>query len=196
VLVAGLIAAGAPARGEPRRSAAATEKAARTHLGAADRAFQRGEYDGALAEVQAAYAIDPRPEYLIVFAQVYRAKGDPQQAVNACELYLATAPQGPRASEARGLAEAARAELEKKRVPPPETGPPVEPAAVPPPAPPIVVAAPPPPPPPPPPQRRHRHVGVWIGVSAAVVTVGVALGVGLGLGLQRGPQTIWFDPGR
>jgi hypothetical protein len=204
-----LVVASLPARGQPRH-APATEKAARVHLAAADRAFKKGEYDDALAQLQAAYAIDPRPEFLVVFAQVYRAMGDAQRAINACELYLSTAPQGPRANEARGLATAARAELDKRAAAappsaPPETSAPPErpstPLAPPPNAPP---SAPPPtaaPPvedhaPPAPAPRRRRRVAVAIGVSAAVVTVaGVALGLGLGLGLTHGPQTISFDPG-
>jgi hypothetical protein len=207
LLVGGIVAVSVPLRAEPRRSSA-TEKAARTHLATADRAFQKGDYADALGQLQSAYAIDPRPEYLIVFAQVYRAMGDPQRAINACELYLSTAPQGPRAHEARGLAAAARAELAKKpaaaeppAAPPPtaETSPPPEHAsAPPPPAPPgpsepVAPVAPPPAPP-----QHRRRVGVWLGVGAVTVTVvGVALGLGLGLGLPRGgPQTISFDPPR
>jgi hypothetical protein len=177
----------APARAEPRLSS--TEKAARAHLGLADRAFKNGAYDDALAQLQAAYATDPRPEYLIVFAQVYRAMGDAQRAINACELYLATAPQGPRASEARGLMSAARAELDEKSAATPPPPPPPPPVA-------LALEHPPAPAPAPAPKKSRRHnVAVWLGVSAAVVTVaGVALGVGLGLGLRRGPQTISFDP--
>lgn len=205
LLVMGLVALGVPSRAEPRRSPA-TEKAARTQLATADRAFRQGDYDGALGHLQAAYAIDPRPEYLIVFAQVYRAMGDPQRAINACELYLSTAPQGPRANEARGLAAAARVELDKKKPaePPPSTPPPTPPSqtstpperasVVPPPSAPEL---PPPLPAPLAPLPHRTRVGMWIGIGAATVVVGVALGLGLGLGLPRsGPPTISFDPPR
>src|SRR5260370_5786913 len=125
LLVCALLVLSVPARGEPRRWSA-SDKAARAHLAAADRAFRRGDYNDALAHLQEAYAIDPRPEFLVVFAQVYRAMGDPQRAINACELYLSTAPKGPRENEARGLAEAARAELNKQVAaaePPPPAAP-------------------------------------------------------------------------
>jgi hypothetical protein len=213
LLVAGIVAASVPARSQPRRIAA-TEKA-RNQLATADRAFRQGDYELALTHVQAAYAIDPRAEYLIVFAQIYRAMGDEQRAVNACEVYLATAPDGPRASEARGLLGVARAELERKRAPaappsepapstaPPSASPPPAPTpsapAAPPPAPPVerapapIVAAKPPTPTAPPPRRRRLVIGLSVG-AVGVVVAGVALGVGLGLGLPHGPQKIPFDP--
>jgi nucleoid-associated protein YgaU len=199
VVVLGLIAASVPLRGEPRRPPA-TEKAARTHLATADRAFQKGDYHDALAHLQSAYAIDPRPEYLIVFAQVYRAMGDLQRAINACELYLSTAPQGPRANEARGLLSVSRAELDKKTAaesPPPapvETSPPADRASALAPAPITVEPAAPAAPTTAP---RRRRLTIWLSVGLVTVTVaGVALGLGLGLGLPRGPQTISFDPPR
>jgi predicted Zn-dependent protease len=206
LLVAGLMSASAPAQGGPRRAAAA-EKSARMHLATADRAFRQGAYDEALAEVQAAYAIDPRPDYLIVFAQVYRAMGDPERAIQACELYLSTAPDGPHAHEARGLLAVARLELEQKRAAaaPPATAPPT--ATAPPEASVPVeraqsrVAAPTAPVPvedrAPPPSRPRRRLAIGLAAGGlSVVVAGVALGVGLGLGLPRGPQKISFDPPR
>jgi len=190
LLILVLVGASATVRGEPTRRAA-TERLARSHLATADRAFRQGHYDEALAELQAAYEVDPLPEYLIVFAQVYRAMGDPQRAIDACEMYLSTAPHGPRASEARGLAAVARTELSHK-------------TAIEPPAPAMSfdradpaattaattaatpAAAP----------RRRRAV-VWISVGAVTVAVaGLALGLGLGLGLSHGPPKVSFDPPR
>jgi tetratricopeptide (TPR) repeat protein len=198
LLVCALLLASAPVRGEPRRSPA-PDKVARAHLATADRAFRQGDYRDALQHLQTAYAIDPRPEYLVVFAQVYRAMGDSQRAINACELYLSTAPKGALAGEARGLAAAARAELNKKVEVAEPRAPTPTPASEPP-APPTplltqtpLVAE----PARPLPQARHRRLAVGLGVAAATVTVaGVVLGLGLGLGLSRGPQKISFDPGR
>src|SRR6266542_820898 len=112
-LVASVIAS-APAHGQPARHSS-VEKQARAQLAAADRAFRAARYDEALAHVREAYAIDPKREYLIGFAQVYRAMGDPQRAIDACDLYLSTSPNGPRADEARGLLAAARAELTARK---------------------------------------------------------------------------------
>jgi len=198
-ILAALAAARPAARAEPPPRPA-TEKAARAHLAAADRAFRRGDHDEALAHLQAAYAIDPRPEYLIAFAQVYRAMGDPQRAVDACQRYLSTAPDGPRAAEARGLAAVARSELARNTAETAETSTPPAPAANPRPAasgvplaaspvvaPPAAASAPAAP-------RRKRHLAIWLGVGAAGVTVvGLAVGLGLGLGL-RSPPKISFDP--
>src|SRR4051812_23144665 len=116
--LAASVFAGSAAHGQPPRRSS-VENEARAQLAAADRAFRAAHYDEALARVREAYAIDPKREYLIVFAQVYRAMGDPQRAADACDLYLSTSPNGPRADEARGLLAAARAEL-ATRTPPPE----------------------------------------------------------------------------
>ena len=188
-----LVATTSVARAEPSGRAA---RDARAHLAAADRAFKKARYDDALAHVQAAYAADPRPEFLIVFAQVYRAMGQPRRAVEACELYLSTAPDGARAAEARALAQAAQQEVDaaKPAEPAAATSEPVAPAAkvepvaavsVPPVA--LVVASAPPP-------RRHRTaliVGVTVG---AAVVVGAALGFGLGFGLHHGLPHVSFQP--
>lgn len=178
------------ARAEPAGRAA---REARAHLAAADRAFKRARYDEALAQVQAAYAADPRPEFLIVFAQVYRAMGQPRRAVEACELYLSTAPDGARAAEARALAQAAQQEVDAARPVQPSASAPVAAASVEPvavvsvPAAALAVTTTPAP-------RRQRTaliVGVTIG---AVVVVGAALGLGLGFGLHHGLPHVSFQP--
>lgn len=191
-VVLGLATGGAHA--EPTGRAA---REARAHLAAADRAFKKARYDEALAQVQAAYAADPRPEFLIVFAQVYRAMGQPRRAVEACELYLSTAPDGARAAEARALAQAAQQEVDAAK--PPEataTAPtvaepvaaaakvePVVAVSVPPAA--LAVA--------PAPRRRRTPLVVGVTVGAAVV-VGAALGFGLGFGLHHGLPHVSFQP--
>jgi hypothetical protein len=194
------VSAGSPAHGQPPRRSS-VEKDARAQLAAADRAFRAARYDEALARVRDAYAIDPKREYLIVFAQVYRAMGDPQRAIDACDLYLSTSPNGPRAEEARGLLAAARAELATPK-PTPEPAratagtDATEPAA----AARAALAAPMPgadthapavavPP-------RRRRVALWITVGAVGISAaGLALGLGLGLGLPSGPRKLSFDPG-
>jgi hypothetical protein len=186
--------------GEPGGRAAAAVRDARAHLAAADRAFRKARYDEALAQVQAAYAADPRPEFLIVFAQIYRAMGQPQRAVEACELYLAAAPDGSRAQEARALASAARQEAASAAAAPVDAPPVVAPAAVAPKldpsAAPALVVAPTPDPAVAVAPAHKRRKAIFIGVGIASVTVvGLALGLGLGLGLHHELPHISFDPG-
>jgi hypothetical protein len=179
------------AHGEPVRNA----RAARAHFVAADRAFRASRYEQALVELRAGYELDARPEYLIVFAQVYRASGNPQRALEACELYLATAPNGPNAGVARSLAEVLRRETVKPVAsepasPPVVASPPAEVVAPPPAAPAVVIAEPTPATAIAQPGQRRRRTIVWATVgTVAVVVAGVAIGLGVGLGLPAGRPT-------
>ena len=187
VAVAAVLAIALPAAARaPKIPAAASE-----HVAAANRAFQAKSYDRALAELRAAYRLAPRPEFLPSFAQVYRAAGQLQQALEACNSYLATMPNGALASSARQLADKLRAEIEAAAPAPPSP-----PAATPPPT----VATPPPaatPPPtvltpldsvatpaPPSPRSRRRKILGWT-IGAGVVGVGLAVGLGVGLTIGR-----------
>jgi hypothetical protein len=184
--------ASTPADAAAHAAPANKTNAARAHVAAADRAYRAGRYAEALTRLRAGYELDPRPEYLIMFAQVYRANGSPRRALEACELYLATAPNGPHVQTARQLAEVLRAETAPEPASPSASAlaaPPLVPTTAPPAAvavaPSATVAT-----SPPPPSPSRRRTVVWATVSAAVIVViGVGLGVGLGLGLDPGRST-------
>jgi tetratricopeptide (TPR) repeat protein len=166
--------------------------AAADHVAAANRAFQAKNYDKALEELRAGYRLAPRPEFLLTFAQIYRAAGQLQQALEACNSYLATMPNGTLAPSARQLADALRSEIDATTpapappvvatpvAPPPPvvtTPPAAAPAVVSPFAPSVQASAPPP--------ARHRKALAWgLGVGAVVV-VGLAVGLGVGLGVSH-----------
>ena len=158
------------------------------HVAAANRAFQAKNYDRALEELRAAYRLAPRPEFLLSFAQIYRAAGQLQQALEACNSYLATMPNGALAPGARQLADALRAEIDAAAPPAAAAAPPTVN-----PAPPVAVTAPPAAvvatpalvaTPAPADRGRRRKLAIGLGVGAVVV-VGLAVGLGVGLTVGR-----------
>ena len=193
----------APARrsdGQPSQ-----EELARSHFVAGEQEYARGRWREALHEFEAGYALSPRPEFLINFAQVHRKLGDYDAAERECRQYLATAPPPQLASQAQRLLgqiedERAHAPSQRSAAPVAPTPSPV--TLAPPPltsAPPSLTSAPPPVTPAPsataplpvesrpltiqaPPPRKKR---VWIApvvVGGALVIAG-AITLGLVLGL-------------
>jgi tetratricopeptide (TPR) repeat protein len=200
-----LLGSTATAWAAPARSALA---AANEHVAVANRAFQAGRYDKAIEELRVAYQLAPRAEFLLSFAQVYRAAGRTQEALEACHAYLAMVPTGPMATTTRQLVTLLEAERQRKEAsahepaPAPPTPPPApaEPAPAPPPPPPAaaaaatLVAA---------PQptddggahRRKVILGVTLGaVGLAVVGLTVGLAVGLSGGRHPSLGTLDFTP--
>src|SRR3954462_2163490 len=96
--VAVMLGAGGPAIAAPSQ-----EEQARDHFAAGQREYQMGRYSEALHQFELGYALSPRPEFLINFAQVYRKLGDYDRAIAECERYLATAPPSSMAAEAERL---------------------------------------------------------------------------------------------
>jgi tetratricopeptide (TPR) repeat protein len=86
------------------------EAQARRHFSEGQAHYQAGRYPEALAAFQLGYALSPRPEFLINFAQVYRKLGQHERALVECERFLATAPPAPLAEQARRLAATLREE--------------------------------------------------------------------------------------
>jgi hypothetical protein len=188
-----------------RASLVAEARAPRTsaaeHVAAANRAFVAKDYEAALAELRIAYQLAPRPEFLLTFAQIYRGAGRLQQALEACNSYLATVPNGPLTPGAQKLAAMLRAEIAAAQPPPPPA-----PQQAPQPSPPPVAAVTPPPqviatPSPPATdnatdsaraRRRRLALGLSLGIGAAVV-VGVAVGLGVGLGANQ-PRASTYGP--
>ena len=153
------------------------EELARSHFVAGEAEYARGRWREALHEFELGYALSPRPEFLINFAQVRRKLGEYDAAERECRRYLATAPPPELAAQAERLL--GQIEDERAHAPPP----PVTPT----PPPPVVAPAPAPNPPllvattTPPPKRRRA----WIApvVVAGVLVVGGAITIGLVFGL-------------
>jgi tetratricopeptide (TPR) repeat protein len=163
------------------------------HFAAADRAFRAGQYAQALARLEAGYALDPRPEFLIPLAQTYRELGRLDEALDRCEKYLALAPPGRVANQVAALARELRQEHARTTPPPPAPEPEPPEVATPEEPEPPPAAAPPPPPivqlPAPPPAKKSHRSAIVLGVVGASVAVAVGLGVGLGVGLASAPAS-------
>jgi tetratricopeptide (TPR) repeat protein len=141
----GLVAAGllatlaAPASAAPRRAAPARgseghdpkqEKLARTRFDRAEKAFNLGRFDEALAEYQGAYEALPLPAFVFNIAQCHRNLGNDEQAVFFYQRYLSLQPDAPNRSvveeliaeqtrhlDERKAAEAARLAAETPLIP-------------------------------------------------------------------------------
>ena len=152
------------------RAAPSQEELARSHFVAGEEEYARGRWQEALHEFQLGYALSPRPEILINFAQVYRKLGDYDAAARECRRYLATAPPPELAAQAERLLQ--QIDEERAKGPPPAPPKPTPPPVA---APSAIVA-----PPPPPKKRRTWIAPVVIScvlVAAAAVTVGIVLGL-------------------
>jgi len=124
--------------------------------------FEAHAYPGAVADFQAAYALDPVPDLLFAEAQAERLRGDCTRAVVLYQRFLATTP--PRLQvDATQIALARCAQQLAER-------------------PPLVVVQPPPPPPPAPRPPPAAPPSWWRDPWAlSAATLGVAaLGVGVG----------------
>ncbi len=160
------------------------EALARSHFVAGEEEYARGRWREALHEFQLGYALSPRPEFLINFAQVYRKLGDYDAAERECQRYLATAPPSELAQQAERLLQQIRDERAAAPPPPRPVAPPprqiVQPQTV------NVQPhneivqthneAPPP--------RRRRWV-VPVAVVGGVLVVGAAVTLGLVFGLDK-----------
>lgn len=158
-------------------AAPSQEELARSHFVAGEEEYARGRWQDALHEFQLGYALSPRPEFLINFAQVYRKLGDYEAAERECRRYLATAPPSELQAQAERLLQQIREERSKAPAPQPLAPQPLAPQPAPPAAaaPAIVATT-----PPPPPKRRTWIAPVVVScvlVAAAAVTVGLVFGL-------------------
>ena len=80
----------APAAHDPKQ-----EKVARAHFDRAEKAFNLGNFDAALAGYQAAYEALPLPAFLFNIAQCHRNLRNREQAVFFYQRYLSLAPDAP-----------------------------------------------------------------------------------------------------
>lgn len=179
---------------------AAQELQARAHFAAGQDEYARGRWREALREFEAGYALSPRPEFLINFAQAHRKLGEYDAAARECRRYLATSPPPGLAAQAQRLLEQIEDERAHAPPPPPATAPTPTPTSTTPtatatPTTPVarpdgntLVAA----PTPPAPAATHRR-RAWIApvVIGGVLVVAAAVTVGLVFGL---PANDTFKP--
>jgi tetratricopeptide (TPR) repeat protein len=126
--------AAAPKRAAPARGAgghdARQEKLARAHFDRAEKAFNLGRFDDALAEYQAAYEALALPAFVFNIAQCHRNLGNDEQAVFFYQRFLSLQPDAPsrpvveeliaeqsRHVDERKAAEATRAAAETPLIP-------------------------------------------------------------------------------
>jgi hypothetical protein len=138
---------------------------ARAKFQEAEKAFNLGRFNEALAAYQAAYEAKPLPAFLFNIAQCYRNLSNYERARFFYRRYLALEPHSPDRRRVENLAVEMTRLMDKQRAAgasttiTPPTSPPAPPSVGLPPAPPtppaepppVAVAAAPPPPPPPPP---------------------------------------------
>ncbi|HEU5061500.1 MAG TPA: hypothetical protein VFU21_33495 [Kofleriaceae bacterium] len=110
-----------PAEAQPRPMA----DAARVELRRAHALFDIGDYRGAIAAIDAGFAIDPHPDFLYAKGQAQRKLGDCAGAVASFRAFLASAPP-------ERAAEAARTNIERCSEAAAEQQPPPDPRAAPP----------------------------------------------------------------
>lgn len=95
-------AGAAPAGAAPAPSPDADNRAkAAAHFRQGQAFFQRGDYDHALAEYQAAFELSAEPLLVFNIALCHDRANRPEQALENFRRYLAQAPNGPVADEAR-----------------------------------------------------------------------------------------------
>jgi len=123
---------------------------------AARQDYEEGNYDSALKRFRDAYALDCKPELLLLIAATWERKGDRQQALTALELYVQRAPK-----DAPDMSTTQQKIENLKR---------------------LIATQPPPPPPPmtPPPAQveQHEHtIYPWlvVGLGAAGIAAGIIL---------------------
>ena len=119
-----------------RASAQSKDELARKHFESGAAYLQQSDYESALREFENSYRLSPRPEILLSIATVHERTGKLDDAVDALNRYLETAPDGQYAETVKVRIEnlqKRRQEEERAKEPPP----PVEPAPEAP-APPVV----------------------------------------------------------
>lgn len=104
VLVAAAAApgtAGAQPHQLPDVSEGRSPRTADEHLETGLALYQSGDFEGAIAEFNAGYAVDPRPTFLFAVAQAERRSGDCASAIVYYERFLASGPSSSQAAAAR-----------------------------------------------------------------------------------------------
>lgn len=114
----------------PAAALAGPKEEAQAHIAKATEAHQRSDFNAALQELEAAYALDPQPDLLYAIGQVYSKLERCADAISYYERYLATAPTLEAAGQAQEAIDACKAKLPAPTPdPPPTTTPPPPPPA-------------------------------------------------------------------
>ncbi|MDX2093334.1 MAG: hypothetical protein SFX73_36155 [Kofleriaceae bacterium] len=90
---------------------------AQTHIDEGTKHFNVQRYDRAAEEYQAAYLIDPKPEYLYAVAQAQRLAGDCAKSVQSYRAYLRTQPADVDRAKAETNLARCLEELKRREVP-------------------------------------------------------------------------------
>ncbi|MEM9457436.1 MAG: hypothetical protein AAGF11_24865 [Myxococcota bacterium] len=126
-LVVSLVLVGVPvspaATAAPKKKQVLQDKEARAHFNRAQEHFESEDYEAAIPELKAAYALEPNPMLLYAWAQAERLAGSCARAMGLYRRYLETDPP----TEQRQLAEANVLDCEAELPPPPEPEPESEP---------------------------------------------------------------------
>lgn len=170
-LALAILGAAAPAAAAPTQ--AAQDKLARLHFEAGKQAYELGRFADAAIEFQRGYDLSKLPLFLLNLGHSYFALDRFEEAIKACEQYLALKPNDPvHVREAEDLLTSAQRHKQLQAPPPP----PVTTEA----PPPVTTEAPAPSPlpeTPPPPRRGPAHPALgWTGVVGMVVGVGLIMG--------------------
>jgi len=116
----------------PAAARAGNAEEARVHVAKATRAHKEGRYDEARVELEAAYALAPRPDLLYALGQVHAKLGHCRDAENYFRRYAAT-QHDPRVAgvvdQAIAACQPAAAPASATDPPPPVSAPPIVPAA-------------------------------------------------------------------
>jgi tetratricopeptide (TPR) repeat protein len=120
VVVAALLAAAPQHARADEPTPADQPVSADDHIAKARELHDKGDFEGARAEIAAAYKLDPRPELLFALGQLEFNLHHYQAAIDYYERFEATQPAPDQAAIAEQAIGAARAELSR---PPPATTP-------------------------------------------------------------------------
>jgi tetratricopeptide (TPR) repeat protein len=105
------------------------EKVARTHFDAAEKSFNVGRFEDALAEYQLAYDALPLPAFVFNIAQCHRNLGNSEQAIFFYQRYLSLEPEATNRGVVEDLIVEQQHRLDQQHVtakPPPQLAAPVE----------------------------------------------------------------------
>ncbi|HEY1551702.1 MAG TPA: hypothetical protein VGG28_27935 [Kofleriaceae bacterium] len=120
VVLAALLAANVAYGDEPTPAGQSAPESADDHIAKARELHDKGDFEGARAEIAAAYKLDPRPELLFALGQLEFNLHHYQAALDYYERFEATQPAPEQAALAEQAIGAARAELSR---PPPTLAP-------------------------------------------------------------------------